>query len=223
MTKHRSQNLNDLRPKAPTRSPFPRILIVCEGEKTEPFYLQSLADDLRLNKRIVEIREASGSSPRSVVQDAKESYKREIKRNGGEDSFDRVYCVMDRDEHATYDEALNSIQTAKPEKVFHAITSNPCFEIWLLCYFICSTKAYTRTGNRSPGENVKHELKSKYLPSYEEGNKTIYQQLKKQNMDIDTAIANARFVNNAGQKSGFDNPSTAIPELVEYLINLKKR
>jgi hypothetical protein len=217
---HRARNLNDLRRKKPRRSPYDRVLIICEGKKTEPYYLQSLVDDLKLNTANVEIDGDSDSSPRSVVSYAKKRYIDDIKANGRQDCFDRVYCVFDRDEHATYDEAINAILTATPKGVFFAITSNPCFEIWLLFHFACSSKPYIRTGKRSPGQNAEHELKL-YLPNYQKGDRTIYKQLKEQNKDVDIAIANAKQVNNTARTSGFDNPTTAIPELIEYLRNLK--
>lgn len=217
---HQARNLKDLQRKKPRRSPYDRVLIICEGKKTEPYYLQSFADDLKLNTANIEIDGDSDSSPRSVVAYAKKRYQDDIKANGKQDCFNRVYCVIDRDEHATYDEAINTILTATPNEVFFAITSNPCFEIWLLFHFACSSKPYVRTGNRSPGQNAEHELKS-YLPNYQKGDRTIYKQLKEQNKDINIALANAKKVNNAARTSGFDNPSTAIPELIEYLRNLK--
>ncbi len=216
-----ARNLKDLQRNKPKRSPYDRVLIICEGRKTEPYYLKSLCYDLRLNTANVDVDGDSDSSPRSVVSYAKKRYKDDLKENGKRDCFDRVYCVFDRDEHATYDEAINSILTATPKDVFFAIPSNPCFEIWLLFHFNNSSKPYVRTGKRSPGQNAEQDLKV-YMPNYQKGDATIYHQLKRQNKNIDIAIANARQVNDASHAAGFDNPSTSIPDLIEYLRNLKK-
>jgi len=217
---HKAQSLKDLKRKKPKRSPYDRILIVCEGKKTEPYYFTAMKDDLKLNTANVVIDGDSDSSPRSVVLYAKQRYKDDVKMNGKMDCFDRVYCVFDRDEHETYDEAVNSIQTSTPNGVYFAITSIPCFEFWLLLHFTLSTKPYSRSGKRSPGQNAEHELKV-FMKDYQKGDKTIYQQLK--GPKTDTAIKNAKQVNDAAQASGFNNPSTSIPDLVIYLRNLKEQ
>ena len=93
-------------------------------------------------------------------------YKRQdLKRNGKSDSYNKVYCVFDQDEHPTYKEALSSIKDAMPGNIFCAITSVPCFEFWLLLHFDFTAKPIVRTGERSPGTNAEHELK-KFLPKY---------------------------------------------------------
>jgi hypothetical protein len=217
---HKSQSLRDLERKKPKREPYERVLIVCEGKKTEPDYFTAMKDDYKLNTTNVDIDGDSDSSPRSVVSYAKQRYKEDVKKYGKQDCFDKVYCVFDRDEHATYDEAINSIQTATPKGVFFAITSIPCFEFWLLLHFRPSSKPYFRSGKRSPGQNAEHDLKQ-FLPNYQKGEKTIYNQLK--GTRIDTAFKHAKQVNDAARTSGFDNPSTSIPELINYLRNLKKQ
>jgi hypothetical protein len=215
---HKARSLFNLQRQKPKRSPYDRVLVVCEGKKTEPYYFDALINDLKLNTANVEIDRDSDSSPRSIALYAKNRYKSDLRAHKNEDCFDRVYCVFDRDEHETFDEALNSIQTATPNNVFFAITTNPCFEYWLLLHFSLSTKPYTRAGKRSPGQNAEHELKS-FLPNYQKGDKTTYQQVKEK---TETAIKYAKQVNDAASASGFDNPSTSIPELIEYLRNLKK-
>jgi len=216
---YKARTLRDLGRNKPKRSPYDRVLIVCEGKKTEPYYFDALVSELKLNTANVEVDRNSDSSPRSIVAYAKKYYSDDLKKNGRQDCFDRVYCVFDRDEHETYHEAINSIQTAKPSGVFFAITSIPCFELWLLLHFTNSTKAFVRSGNHSPGQNTEHELKF-FLPNYQKGDRTIYQQLM--GPRTDTAFKNAKYVNDSARASGFENPSTSIPELIEYLRNIKK-
>jgi hypothetical protein len=218
---HKGRSLKDLkRRNGPFREPYDRVLIVTEGKKTEPYYFESMKDDLKLSSANVRVDPNSDSSPRSIVLYAKQLYKKDLGENGRNGCFNRVYCVFDKDEHETYHEALDSIHTATPNGVYFPITSIPCFEYWLLLHFSpISSKPYYRSGTRSPGENAKHDLKS-HLPNYTEGDKTIYQQLRGK---IDTAMKNAKKINDAAKDSDFDNPSTSIPDLIDYLRNLKKQ
>jgi hypothetical protein len=214
----KARNIRALGRQNPKRSSYDRVLIVCEGGKTEPGYFDALVDDLKLNTANVEVDGDSNSSPRSVVEYAKKRYKDDLRINGKSAGFDRVYCVFDKDEHSTYSEAINTINTASPKNVFYAITSVPCFEFWILLHFEQTTKPFVRAGNRSPCDNIIHELKA-YLPQYGKGDKTIYEQIKGENRP-DVAIARAKQVNDNAKASDSDNPSTLVPELIEYLRGL---
>ena len=48
------------------RSPKARVLVVCEGERSEPFYFKAMRDRLRLNTLVV--KAAKGVDPRTLVQ-----------------------------------------------------------------------------------------------------------------------------------------------------------
>ena len=82
----------------PNREPYDRVLIVCEGERTEPHYLRDVMDRHRLSTANVEVI-GHGADPRTVVREAKK--KRDRERRRGE-KYDRVYCVFDRDEHTIF-------------------------------------------------------------------------------------------------------------------------
>lgn len=214
----KARNIQDLQRGKPKRSPYERVLIVCEGAKTEPNYFNALVAQLRLNTANVEIDGGSDSSPRSVVAYAKRRYKEDWEKQGKENGFDRVYCVFDKDEHATYQEALSNIKEAKPSNTFYPINSVPCFEFWLLLHFIYTTMPIVRTGDRSPGDNTLRELK-RFLPNYNKGAKAIYNEVKDK---TETAIKNAQKVNKASNEADTDNPSTLVHTLVEYLYRLSK-
>ena len=61
--KRKARRKQDLARKKARRSAYDCVLIVCEGEKTEPFYLRKLVDSLKLNTANVEVDGDSGSSP----------------------------------------------------------------------------------------------------------------------------------------------------------------
>jgi hypothetical protein len=67
-----------LRRDAEKREAYDRVLIVCEGGKTEPKYLQELRDAFRLSAANIRIvGDECGSSPRSVVDYALKTYRKE--------------------------------------------------------------------------------------------------------------------------------------------------
>jgi hypothetical protein len=190
------------------------VLIVCEGGKTEPNYFSELRDALRLNTaNIVICGDECGSSPRDVVAFALQKYN-----NSKE--YDRVYCVFDKDQHPTYNEALNrvrQIKLAKGHKIL-AITSVPCFEIWFLLHFGYSSKGYVACNGSICAQVIK-DLEQ-YIPGYEKGIGGIYRQIQDK---TDTAVTNAKRLSRHNADVETDNPSTKVHQLVEYLTALGKR
>ena len=63
--------------RGPTREPYDRVLIVCEGERTEPLYLRELADHYRLSTANFKVV-GRGADPKTVVREAMEQIRNEI-------------------------------------------------------------------------------------------------------------------------------------------------
>ena len=212
--KRKAKASADLGRKKAKRSLYDKVLIVCEGEKTEPNYFRGLISHYELNSANVAIDGRCGSSPKSVYKRTLDLYT--IEKNKG-DPFDRVYCVFDKDTHTTYVETVASINSKKPKDVFFHVTSVPCFEYWILLHFDPTTRTFQSTSNYSAADNVIRELKQ-YLPDYEKGNTGLFDSLFPQ---LDFALANATRVNRQADHNETDNPTTQIGVLVEYLRNLK--
>lgn len=199
--------------QAARKSPYDMVLIVCEGEKTEPQYFQALIDDLQLNTANIKIlKNTAGSAPRTIVDFALKEYRKERE-------IDRVYCVFDKDCHTSYTEALDIIHRARMAKghTIIATTSVPCFEFWLLLHFVYTTKSFD-TGTGSICDRVIAELR-KQLPTYAKGDSNIFSATKDR---VNKAIANAKKITAHCKSAGTDMPSTSVHELVEYLQALKK-
>ncbi|WP_439239066.1 RloB family protein [Lonepinella sp. BR2919] len=212
--KRKAKKLKDQQRKQATRKPYDRVLIICEGKKTEPLYFEGLKQEYQLHTANIKITSALGSDPISLINTAKKLYT-ESKNEGN--IFDKVYCVFDKDKHPNYDNAVNIIEKLKPNNTFFAITSVPCFEYWLLLHFEMNTKSYSATGKKSIADKVIDDLK-KYIPDYEKNNKNIFALTKK---DLLIAISNAEKANKMAEETNTDNPSTKVVDLVKYLINLK--
>ena len=196
--------------RGPQREPYPRILIVCEGSKTEPNYFREMIDHFKLSTANVVVDGSSDSAPISVVRHAKKEYKKDK-------SFDQVYCVIDKDQHASYKQALAQINDFNPKNVLQAICSVPCFEFWLLLHFVKITKLFAPSGKRSPCGQVERDLKS-FLPNYDKGKQGVFLQVVEH---LDVAIKHAEQVNKLAAQSDTDNPSTQICVLVKDLRDLK--
>ena len=199
-----AKQANDLARRRASRAPYKKVLIVCEGEKTEPYYFKGLKNHYRLNSANVEIANKLGSDPISVFTHAQQRYREE--KNAG-DPFDRVFCVFDKNSHSNYVQALDSIRRATPRNTFISINSVPSFEYWLLLHFLCTTKPY------SVGNQVLTELQD-HMPDYRKGLPDVFDKLIEK---LETAKRNAACVLTAAQKNRTDNPSTRVHELVEFL------
>lgn len=196
--------------RRPFRRPKELVLIVCEGEKTEPNYFYELKDEFKLVT--VDIETAKKKDPLSIVNFAikKAEDKAEDK------DYDKLYCVFDKEDNISrqgkYREALVEIKKNKSKKyTIHAIYSIPCFEYWLLLHFIKTSRYFT-------AKQVVKKLK-KYMPDYQKSMKNIFYITKHK---LDHAIKNAKLIEEESKKAESDNyPSTKIYKLVEDLKKLK--
>ena len=67
--KRKAKSNEHLQRGKPKRQPYDRVLIVCEGNKSEPFYFESLIDDFRLSSANVKIfGKECNSSPDKVLE-----------------------------------------------------------------------------------------------------------------------------------------------------------
>jgi len=205
--------------RKPVRASYDKVLIVCEGEKTEPLYFNELVDYYEIHSANVRVSGDCGSDPLSVVNHGIKLYEDERRVESG--TFDRVYCVFDRDTHPNYQQALDKLASVKPKAVFFAANSVPCFEYWLLLHFIYTTAPYSAVGGVSSGAAVLKELK-KYWPEYTKAAVGIFlASLKISNDGLGYAKENAKRALIEAKKNHTDNPSTTVYLLVDYLQQIK--
>ncbi len=202
------------RPK-PKRDPYASLLIVCEGEKTEPSYLTEIVNKHRLNSANIKIiGKECGAAPCSIVEFAK--------KHGKTGDYDQVYCVFDRDMHVSFAKAVQQVKdlNASPRyPQFTAITSIPCFEIWLLLHFKYTEKSfYGSRISSTPCQEVIRLLKS-HIPNYEKKSDNIYEMTFNQ---VSTATANAEKLRIFVKDTGSEDPVTNMDLLVNKLRTLKE-
>ncbi|MEP6605826.1 MAG: RloB family protein [Nitrosospira sp.] len=146
--------------------PQPRILVICEDSKSGKQYLDDAASHFRVNL-IVEIAHCGRTDPRGIVEKALER----------EANYEQVYCMIDRDQHENFAEALKLAENSKKTIV---IISYPCFEFWLLLHFGYCRKPYVPVGSASAAEQLIRDLRVyPGFESYAKGDKqNIFKLLK---------------------------------------------
>ncbi len=117
-----------LRRRPGTRTEIPRVLVVCEGEKTEAAYFEGVRREFRLSTASITVV-GLGADPSYVVE-------RALADASG---FDEVWCVFDVEApkpHARLDETIALATGATGRRAnLRCAVSNPCFELWLLLHF----------------------------------------------------------------------------------------
>ncbi|MBI1397865.1 MAG: RloB domain-containing protein [Betaproteobacteria bacterium] len=218
--KHR-QAARDLRRRVAQRVPADRLLIVCEGEKTEPSYLTEIRHERRLPSANIQVRPtAYGTEPLKVVE-----YAEVLFRKGNPElripprSFDRVVAVFDRDSHRTYHAALTKAEALNERMVndenvkvpFEAIVSVPCFELWLLLHFEDVLAPI--------GRDEVHQRLRQHLPGYAKGQGSLWMGTKSR---LDDAIIRAEgLITNGHSAHDGELPFTNVHALVQRLQHLK--
>lgn len=197
---------NQVNRRSPRRKPYDRVLIVCEGYKTEPKYFEDIINDYRLSS--IEVK-GTGTHPSNVVRVAKELCKKACRQG---DAYDHIYCVFDRDEHVGFDQACNEAIQAG----LKLARSWPCFEFWLLLHYGQCRRPFAKSGASSQARQCIQELR-RHFPEYEKGMEGVFSKLK---CRLDEAKANAVSALKDAQQTGECNPSTEIHLLVEYMQSL---
>lgn len=212
-----------LRRRSASREANKRVLIVCEGEKTERIYFEELVAHLRLVSVDVEICADGGSAPISVVEYAQ---RRALTEGLPEDAgYDAVFCVFDRDTHETYEAAKAKVLDLRKQKVFPAvaecaITSIPSFEYWFLLHFGYARAPFIAVGTKSAGARVLDELRK--VAGFEAYEKNLSSNVIRELLGrTEEAMKNAARAAADAEATGEENPSTLVPQVVGYLQALK--
>jgi hypothetical protein len=197
----------------PVREPYDVVLIVCEGRKTEPNYVDGLRLAHGLSNVNVRVLQPPGQDPMSLANFA-------IQQMDRDREYDRGYCVFDRDGHAGFDDAVRTIcgSTHGRAGKLVPITSVPCFALWVLLHYRYSAAPYVARGGYSACDRVIRDIQT-YYRGYTKGSTTVFADLAPH---IDRALDHAACLERHNQSAASWNPSTHMHHLVQYLRNLKR-
>ncbi len=204
------------------RQTKPVILIVTEGEKSEPKYFEHF----RTRQNNVDVRVVPNSKNGGKT-DYGSLIRKAVKICNDDDLSprrgDSIWIVADGDVNYQAADAIGKKNAAlsearkKAEKEsFALIISNPCFELWYLLHL-----RYT-TAHFPDYDAVKKALEQAGIADYEKHN-DLYDQLASKTLD---AIRNAKRLEAHQVENGFvlplgidANPFTEVYKLVEKLEN----
>lgn len=216
----KERQARELARKKAQRGSYDRILIVCEGSKTEPQYFDEIRSFYRIHTANVQVQHSQfGTQPLQVVEYAEELFVTgDLVRSIQPRAFEQVYAVFDRDDHATYHAALakadalkNSLRNSLRQKVlFKAVPSVPCFELWLLLHFEDVLAPMHRA-------DVYARLRQ-HLPGYDKGQAGYFQQTRDR---IPGAAARANHLTSSNTAGDGLERYTELHNLVLLLTTLK--
>lgn len=119
-----------------TRSPKKRVVVICEGSKTEPMYLNLVNTTARDALVELIIVDEPATAPKQLVERAcreRANAVALVKRTKDPNAeIDEIWCAFDVDEHPLLKEAR---QQATDNGINIAI-SNPSVEVWFLLHFV---------------------------------------------------------------------------------------
>jgi len=190
-----------------TRKPAPDlIIIVTEGEKTEPNYFREFPI---FSKKVVVI--GKGMNTISLIKETDKIVQKtiqEYEKEYGTEPKDRVvWCVFDKDSFSASNFG-NAINKAKA-KGYKVAYSNEAFELWYLLHFYYYDMAL---GRNDYNNKLTELLKRRY-----QKNATYMYEILLDKQP--TAIMNAKKLLGSYNPviPSKNNPSTTVFELVEYL------
>lgn len=195
-------------------------LIVCEGEKTEPHYFESLRD--ALPPHVLDVCsftiQGTGYNTRTLVDKAiKERKKLEIDRAR---KIDKLWVVFDKDSF-TAEEFNAAIQICNAAENTEAAWTNEAFELWYLLHFDAHNTALSREQYKP---KIEAAFKAKGLNSfkYKKNSREMFSLLSEHG-SLAKAIQRAEALHNSyGDKQDYaeQNPCTTLYSMVAHLLNL---
>lgn len=190
-----------------TKNALPSILIVCEGQRTEPNYFKSFPV---VNKTVIK---GTGRNTLSLVD-----YAISEKKKG---DYDQTWCVFDEDSRTQ--DFDNAIKKCSSNDIFPAY-SNESFELWYVLHFedIQSYTGLTRHQYCSKLDAHLPTKRKKDKPKYCKNDENNYNRLLPYQ---DTAIQRAKRLESQYPISipfHQRKPITSVHKLVEELNKFLK-
>ncbi len=199
-------------------------LLVCEGEKTEPNYFESLKSSLP--KGVLELTnidiDGIGKNTLSIVEEAKklrkkyeEKYLRKI---------DKVWAVFDKDSFPTinFNNAINKGENSKPK--INCAWTNEAFELWYLLHFNYYNTGISRKQYQELIEKEVNKAANRTDFRYLKNSKEMFAILNKFG-NQENAINNAKKLETLYFDRSFSNhnPCTKVHKLINELIELTEK
>ncbi|MCL6387414.1 MULTISPECIES: RloB family protein [Pectobacterium] len=155
---------------------IPNVMyIFCEGEKTEPLYIEAyIADNANAKSKVIRIPKTKKNTPEQLVDMAIKKKNSDATAEG-----DVFWVVYDREDVQQHSHALHKRAWDKAmHNGVNVALSNVCFEFWLLLHFGYTNAAFTSYSNLISHSDFLKNLKKINIDSYNKGSKLIYPSIK---------------------------------------------
>ncbi len=199
-------------------------LIVCEGEKTEPNYFESLKESLP--RGVLELTnidiDGTGKNTLSIIEEAKklkkkyeEKYLRKI---------DNVWAVFDKDSFPSnnFNNAINKGVNSRPK--INCAWTNEAFELWYLLHFnYCNTGVPRDQYQKLLEREINNSANTSDF-KYQKNSKEMFSILNQYGSQ-ERAIANAERLEGLYHDRSYSNhnPCTKVHKLINELIELTEK
>ena len=190
------------------------ILIVCEGEKTERNYLDSLKREETISQVFaITIVGGKGGSRSQIIE-------RAINQKAQRKGMDIVLCVLDTESLETM-QAKADLAAARQEAAHNDITlylSNPAFEVWFLAHFKRTSRSFRNC--EAIIVELDKEWRKAFRQPYDKSDDKVYRRLAGRTQDAITNAKNVAEIYHRGKPDIAErNSSTDFYRLVERLLS----
>lgn len=204
----------------------PILHIYCEGEKTEPNYLNGYLNRFHSSNRrlkVIKIEKTKKNTPVQLVDVA-------IKAKKATPDNDIFWVVYDRESTQKYSDNLHAKACGKAKaKGIKIALSNVCFEIWLLLHFQNSVATYNCYDDLRNNSVLRNECKKRGLKDYDKSERSIFSLFT--NDEIKQARLRARRMNTQTKRSASSsctkpyqwNPYTNIHHLFHAINKFSRK
>lgn len=199
-------------------------LIVCEGEKTEPNYFESLKASLP--KGVLELVsidiDGTGKNTLSIIEESKKL------RNNYEEKYlrkiDKVWAVFDKDSFPSrnFNNAINKGENSRPK--INCAWTNEAFELWYLLHFNYYNTGISRQKYQKLIEREINQASGRTDFKYAKNSKEMFSILNKYG-NQENAIRNAEKLETVYYDRSYSNhnPCTKVHKLINELIKLTEQ
>ena len=180
-----------------------RHLVVTEGTETEPRYFNGMRLLLgeANGRKVNAVVRSTGKHTMGLLEYAKEACRR------SPDVYDHVWLVYDKDDFSDeeFDRVEALCQQTTELATYHALWSNPCFEIWLLEHLRYTTAPMDSASCcKALSDALKREFGILYKKNMDGMSELLFAKLE-------VARANALKLRRHHANIGNDTPSSQCP------------
>ena len=147
--------------------------IFCEGEKTEPYYINGYLRENRMDNRAsVQVMDCRKNTPVQLVEAAID-----FKNSNRSIKGDKFWVVYDRESTTKYPRTLHlkAWENAGRNGINIAL-SNVCFEYWLLLHFVDSAASYSTCDDLLSNSVLANEVKKTCGKPYTKASDMLFTQ-----------------------------------------------